>query len=225
MPSLTLRTEGDRSLPMLVWRLDTPRLAVSTTPVGGGIGVRHWVLNATVLTSYCRDDPDAHLAELADGLGLDGAGTGFLTAVDVRQWVTSADGGVAVVATVGLGGPAWAAAPAEHEPHRPGTVNVVAWMPVRLGDAALVNAATTVTEAKAQAMWDLGLPATGTATDAVCVLCPLDGPAEPYAGPRSRWGARLARAAHGAIREGGSAWLRGTGRGARPVEPFRAAAG
>jgi adenosylcobinamide hydrolase len=202
---------------MLVWRFDHPLLAISTTVLGGGIGVRHWALSATVLMSYSRDDPDAHLAELARGLDLAGAGVGFLTGVDVREWVKSEDGGVTVVATVGLGGPGWAAAPAE--PHvdrpqvdrpqvdRPGTVNVMAWLPVRLAEAALVNAVATVTEAKAQALWDLGLPATGTPTDAVCVLCPVDGPAQPYAGPRSRWGAPLARAVHAAVREGGSAWL------------------
>ncbi len=84
---------------------------------------------------------------------------------------------------------------------------------MRLSDAALVNAVATITEAKAQALWELGLAATGTATDAVTVLCPVDGPAEPYGGPLSAWGAPLARAAHRAVREGGSRpkipWSRG----------------
>ncbi len=57
----------------------------------------------------------------------------------------------------------------------PGTINIVAFAPVRLSDAALVNAVATITEAKAQALWELGLAATGTATDAVTVLCPADG--------------------------------------------------
>jgi adenosylcobinamide hydrolase len=216
LPSLAHRTEDGRALPMLVWRFDPPLLAISTTVLGGGTGVRHWALSATVLMSYSREDPDAHLAELARGLDLDGAGVGFLTGVDVREWVKSEDGGVRVVATVGLGGPGWAAvpavpavpaAPAAPPADRPGTINVMAWLPVRLAEAALVNAVATVTEAKAQALWDLGLPATGTPTDAVCVLCPVEGPAQPYAGPRSRWGAPLARAVHGAVREGGAAWL------------------
>jgi len=178
VPSLTYGTDDDRALPMLIWRFDRPLLAVASTVLGGGIGVRHWVLSATVPMSYTRDDPDAHLAGLARGLDLDGAGVGFLTGVDVRERVTADDGGATVVATVGLGSPGWAAA--EDAPrHRSGTVNIVVWVPVRLAEAALVNAAMTVTEAKAQAMWDLGLPATGTATDAVCVLCPPDGPVEP----------------------------------------------
>ncbi len=77
-------------------------------------------------------------------------------------------------------------------------------MPERLGDAALVNAVATATEAKAQAIWELGLPATGTPTDAVTVLCPADGDPAPYGGPRSAWGAPLARAVHAAVRSGGA---------------------
>jgi adenosylcobinamide hydrolase len=59
-----------------------------------------------------------------------------------------------------------------------------------------------VTEAKVQALVDLGLDATGTATDAVCILCPTDGTPASFGGPRSHWGSRLARAAHGAVLAG-----------------------
>lgn len=74
-----------------------------------------------------------------------------------------------------------------------------------LSDAALVNAVATATEAKVQALRDAGLDASGTPTDAVCVSVPdpsagpssrLPGAVEPFAGPRSRWGARIARAVH-----------------------------
>jgi adenosylcobinamide amidohydrolase len=186
-------------LPLLVWRLAAPMLAVSSAPLGGGIGPRHWVLNATVPGSYARVDPDAHLAALAADLGLDRPGVGLLTAVDVAGREVAADGGVTVVATVGLGHPTRAAGP--------GTINIVAFVPVRLSPAALVNTVVTVTEATAQARADLGVPATGTASDAVCVLCAPDGPAEPFGGPRSTWGARLARATHRAVRDGGAAYL------------------
>lgn len=62
----------------------------------------------------------------------------------------------------------------------------MAFVPTRLSDAALVNTVATSTEAKAQAMWELGLKATGTATDAAG-LCPQDGPVAAYGGPRSTW--------------------------------------
>ncbi|MEU8069432.1 MULTISPECIES: adenosylcobinamide amidohydrolase [unclassified Micromonospora] len=219
-PFLTSRSETGWDIPLLVWRAERPLLAVGSAPLGGGIGVRGWVLNATVPMSYDRDDPAAHLADLADGLGLDGPGVGLLTGVDVTEMVRRTDGGVRVWATVGLGTPVWAAAPepahaasgpaphAASGPVRPaqhvGTVNIVAYVPVRLSEAALVNAVATATEAKAQAIWELGLPATGTPTDAVTVLCPAEGDPAAYGGPRSAWGAPLARAVHAAVRSGGT---------------------
>jgi adenosylcobinamide amidohydrolase len=87
---------------------------------------------------------------------------------------------------------------------RVGTVNIVILVPVQLSDAALVNAVATATEAKAQAIVELGHPGTGTPTDAVTVLCPAGGPVAEYGGPRSRWGAPLARAVHAAVRAGGA---------------------
>jgi adenosylcobinamide amidohydrolase len=75
-------------------------------------------------------------------------------------------------------------------------------VPERLSEGALVNAVGTATEAKTQALWEAGVMGTGTATDALCVLCPSDGPAHPYGGPRSTWGSRLARAVHVAVLSG-----------------------
>jgi adenosylcobinamide hydrolase len=219
-PVLTHRRENGLDLPLLVWRLSPPKLAISSAPLGGGIGVRRWLVNATVPMSYGRDDPDAHLIELAGQLGLDGPGVGLLTGVDVADLMTTAEEGVTVWATVGLGAPIWAAAAADPVAADPaaadpaaadpvaaarttvGTVNVVAHVPVRMSEAALVNAVATVAEAKAQAFWELGLAATGTATDATCVICPTSCPAQPYGGPRSTWGAPLARAVHRAILAG-----------------------
>lgn len=207
-PQLTHRDEYGVSAPVLVWRFDPPVQAIASGPLGGGIGARHWLVNASVPMSYDRPDPDVHLAAIASGLGLRGPGVGLLTGVDVADFVTAEDGGVSVAATVGLGAPVWAAAPDDDLVHsRPGTINIVAALPVALTPAALVNAVATVAEAKAQALWELALPATGTVTDATCVLCPMHGDAEPYAGPRSRWGARLARAVHAAVLAGGRSWL------------------
>jgi len=208
VPTLTKRTEEGVDLPVLVWDLRIPHLMISSGPLGGGLGERRWVINATVPMSYARTDPDAHLAEIAAGLGLTGPGAGLMTGVDVVDAVTATDSAVAAVATVGLGAPALAAAPDGHlRRYRPGTVNIVVRVPVRLGAAALVNAVATATEAKSQAIADLGLDATGTASDAICVICPVDGAAEAYGGPRSTWGARIARAVHTAVLDGGRAWL------------------
>ncbi|MEU4557050.1 adenosylcobinamide amidohydrolase [Actinoplanes sp. NPDC023936] len=229
-PSRTCRREDGRDVPLLLWRFPRPLLAVSTAVLGGGVGPREWLINASVPMSYSRSDPDAHLRELAAQLGLAGPGVGLMTGVDVGDVVSARagvlgrasvpgrgdvgrDDVVQVWATVGLGAPIAAADPdaAGFEHPAPGTVNIVVWVPQRLADGALINAVATATEAKAQAIAELGLAATGTATDAVVVLCPLDGTVAPYGGPRSLWGAPMARAVHQAVLDGGAANL-ATGR-------------
>jgi adenosylcobinamide amidohydrolase len=186
--------------PVLVWQPPAPLLTISSGPLGGGLGPREWVLNATVPDGYDRRDPDVHLAELAAELGLAGAGAGFLTAVDVREVVHRSEGGVHASVTTGIGAhPTWAAAPAAVARSGPGTINVVCFSPVRLSPAALVNTVATIAEAKAQALFEAGVPGTGTSTDATAVLCPPDGRAEPFGGPRSPIGGTIARVVHSAV--------------------------
>jgi adenosylcobinamide amidohydrolase len=202
-----LRAE-DGHLPVLGWDLSQGMLAISSAPRGGGVGERRWVINAQVPSDYARTDIDAHLDALATELGFEGPGVGFLTAAAVDDFTVATDGEVEAFATVGLQHPTWAAADLE-PPGRSGwdqaivgTINVVVFLPTRLDDAALVNAVTTATEAKAQALFDRGVPATGTASDAICILTPTAGPSERFAGPRSVVGAQLARAVHGAVLAG-----------------------
>ncbi|TDD81204.1 adenosylcobinamide amidohydrolase [Saccharopolyspora karakumensis] len=199
-PDPVLHVVQDR--PVLVWRCTRKWLAISSAPRGGGIGLRDWVFNATVVTDYDHPDPSAHAGEMAAGLGLTGAGIGLLTAVDVRHEVTATDGGVRAGVTTGANAPVWAAAPADERAWAPGTINAVCWSPVRLSEAALVNAVATVAEAKTQALLESGVAGTGTVTDATAILCPADGEPEPYGGPRSRVGAALARAVHAAVTAG-----------------------
>lgn len=183
---------------------------ISSGVLGGGIGLREWVLNAQVPGRYARTDPAGHLLELAGELGLTGPGVGMLTAAQVADLVWRSDQGVEAAATAGLRVPAWAAAPAgaaDPEP-APGTINIIVCVPVPLTDAALVNAVITTTEAKTQAVLEAGFRGTGTATDAVCVAAPVvtGGAAEDFAGPRSAWGARIARAVHAAVLAGATGY-------------------
>ena len=184
-----------------------PLLAISSGPLGGGIGVRHWVINATVPMSYAPGRPRRPPGR-AGRRPRPGRARG--RPADRRR--RRRGGGPDRRRRAGLGDgrarhPGLAAAPDAGRARRSavGTVNIVVYVPARLGDAALVNAVATATEAKAQAIWELGLPATGTPTDAVTVLCPADGAGRPpYGGPRSTWGAPLARAVHAAVLAGGA---------------------
>lgn len=185
--------------PVLVWRFPSPLRTISSAVLGGGLGERRWAVNAEVHEQY-HLAPEPHLRRIAAGLGLRGAGVGLLTAAPVRRFTTGADGGAECAATVGLSVPTWAAAPDAPAPPV-GTINLVCRVPAPLDDAALVNAVVTVTEAKTQALLEAGIRGTGTASDAVLICCPTGG-GEPYGGPRSTWGARLARAVHAAVTAG-----------------------
>lgn len=230
-PRFAHRHEDGAELSLLWWRAPSPLRAASSSLVGGGLGPIGWYLNAQVHADYARTDPEAHLAALAQRCGLRGAGVGMLTAVDVTTVEQAEEDGVHVLATVGLGWPTWAAAidgqatvgvPALDGggPPPPGTINLFVLVPAVLADAALVNLVATATEAKVQALQEAQVQGTGTASDAVCVAGlhpPFDGPGgwapadhtERFGGPRSHWGARVARAVHGAVRRGAAAdWER-----------------
>lgn len=211
------REEDGTRLASAVWRAGPGHRMISSAMLGGGIGPAGWVLNAQVAGGYSRMDPVAHLKELAESHGLRGPGVGMLTAASVSRTMRSDDEGVSAAATVGLRVPTWAASPAgASDPElapigldgtsppawTPGTVNIVVAVPVPLSDAALVNAVVTATEAKTQALLEAGYPCTGTASDAVCIAATTDGAEEPFAGPRSAWGSRIARAVHAAVHAG-----------------------
>lgn len=202
-PETAAYRDGERWRPALVWRFDEPMLAVASTPLGGGIGTRHWIVNAQVALEYARTDLEAHLAAIGAELGCVGPGVGFLTAAPVDGVTQAVDAGVVAYATVGLRQPTLAAAPDDvPQGSVVGTINIVVGVPVRLTQSALVNAVSTCTEAKTQALHDHDVPATGTASDAVCVVCPAVGRAEQFAGPRAPIGAQIARAVHAAVGRG-----------------------
>jgi len=189
---------------VLIWRFETALSALSSSAVGGGWGSIDWVIAIGVGLEYDRMDLDDHAAEVATAVGAKGRGVALFTAVDVAKVRHGLSAGVRVDATVGVTIPTWAAT--EHDgvdlAPRPGTVNVVAQLPVALEPSAAVNAVVTITEAKAQALSEAGVQGTGTASDAVVVCWPPSGAPERFAGPRSTWGARLARATHAAIAAG-----------------------
>jgi adenosylcobinamide hydrolase len=185
----------------LVWSFTSRVLALSSAPVGGGSAGLDWLVNVGVVRDYARTDLAHHAAEVAARIGLTGTGAALFTAVPVERAVRADDGGVVVDATVGVTRPTWAA-DADGARGGPGTVNIVVQVPVALSPAAAVNAVITATEAKVQALVEAGIPGTGTASDAVVVCWPASVPVEDFAGPRSTWGARIARATHRAVADG-----------------------
>ncbi|MFG3224678.1 adenosylcobinamide amidohydrolase [Kitasatospora sp. NPDC048194] len=201
------RSEDGSCRHLLVWKAGPGWRMVSSAVLGGGIGERRWVLNAQVRPGYDRMDPERHLAGLAEAEGLRGPGVGLMTAAEVDDCTWGEDGGAVALVTTGIGVPTWAAAPGPQVPgpYVPGTINILAVVPAPVADAGLVNLLATATEAKVQALLDAGYSCSGTPSDAVCVAVrsPTGGEvADPFGGPRSVWGARLARAVHRAVLDG-----------------------
>ena len=242
--TLSYRYEDGERLASLLWRFGPGWRMISSAVLGGGIGPREWVLNAQVASGYRRLDPADHLRELGpDGPGVgmmtvahadryvrrcDG-GVEAVATVGLRHPTWAAAPPDAADPILEPGGEvrhapprAGDAAPDGGGPGHdgrapvPGTINILVVVPVAMCDAALVNTVMTVTEAKTQALAETGFPGTGTASDAVCVAVRDDGPKEPFGGPRSAWGARIARAVHAAVLDGVRDWHRGPRRRARP---------
>jgi adenosylcobinamide amidohydrolase len=193
----------------LLATLPAAHRCLSSAVLGGGLtSARHW-LNLQVPYDYARTDPEAHLTEVAQANALDpGEVIGMLTAADVRAGVRRDRGPASAVATVGIGQPLAAAGRRPRPLPRIGTINVFVVVRHPLSDAALVAAVQTATEAKAQALADAGVralnhhgPATGTATDAICVATP-PGAEIAFAGPATAIGGAIAHAVHGAVLSG-----------------------
>jgi adenosylcobinamide amidohydrolase len=203
---LASRDEGDLELDTLIYRFERLQRAISSAAAGGGVGLRHWTVNAEVAANYEREDLVAHVAEIAATFHLTGEGVGMLTAASVRRRQRASRDGVDAEATVGLSHPTWAATESDDRAPAVGTINIVVFLPVPLSDSALVNAVVTVTEAKTQALLDASVSATGTPSDAVAIFCPVGDTADEFCGPRSLWGSRVARVVHEAVLAGALAW-------------------
>jgi adenosylcobinamide hydrolase len=193
----------------LLATLPAEHRCLSSAVLGGGLtSARHW-LNLQVPHDYARTDPDVHLTEVAAANSLDADEVvGMLTAADVRAGIRRDRGPVSAVATVGIGQPLAAAGRRPRPLPRIGTINVFVVVRHALTDAALVTAVQTATEAKTQALADAWVralnhhgPATGTATDAICVATPPGGDVA-FAGPATAIGAAIAHAVHGAVLSG-----------------------
>ncbi|UJH69953.1 adenosylcobinamide amidohydrolase [Ornithinimicrobium sp. INDO-MA30-4] len=200
-PTLHPPATGHRGLLSWVW--PQPVTVLSSAAVGGGLREATSMINFGVPLDYARMDLDVHASEIAKSLGMADDPVALLTAADVSRYQNAEFEGVLVTSTVGVTKPTWAADRAGGwMDYHPGTINIVVQLPVVLSESALVNAVMTLTEAKTQALVEFGVPGTGTASDAVAIVCPTaraGHDVEVFAGPRSLWGSRLAIAVYDSV--------------------------
>lgn len=192
----------------LVVELGEERRVLSSAVLGGGLGWAQAWLAATVPGDYSRTDPAVDLADRAAELALPLPVVGMLTAAEVAKYERASSGAATVLATVGLGHPLAACGMRPRGLPKVGTINLLVVVEEGLDDAALVGAAQTAVEAKAQALAAGGLravnavgPATGTATDALCIAARRGGGLS-FAGPATRVGADIARSVFTAVHAG-----------------------
>ena len=217
----------------LIIDLGTRMRVLSSAPKGGGLRTTRYILNHQVLpnpvplkTSEAKvsqphwDDPVRYLRRIAVVLGADGDCVGLMTAVPMKQLVTSRESEegiwVECYATVGVTNavragepPRRAAGQAAHPVA--GTINLILITNACLAASALVGAVQVATESKTGVLRDHAVPswtgcpgATGTGTDAVVVACAVrgKGPWRPYAGTHTDLGSMIGRVTADCLSQG-----------------------
>jgi len=121
------------------------------------------VINHEVGRDFNEDDPVAYMGRVASKLGVERPCFCFLTAVQMDNLCVVRDQQVTAFITAGISNPC-------HDPSVPGTINILLVVHGGMSEGALASAIITATEAKAKALFEMGLDFTGTTTDAVAVL-------------------------------------------------------
>ncbi|WP_435921985.1 adenosylcobinamide amidohydrolase [Paenibacillus sp. DYY-L-2] len=213
-PGLTL-IRGERHL-----LLEAPAVmeGLGSSVYGGGMGKLKRMVNIYVDKHYRCDDPERDIAQCLRDWAYPAEETaGLLTAVKLRYAAVAEERRDAFAAfccaTAGASNSARAGSERTTFPAdwTPGTINIMLAVDGRMTPGAMVNAVITATEAKAAALWDLGvrdaengLTATGTTTDAVVlgVSQRPDWPLEHrYAGTATDLGGTVGRLVYAAVSE------------------------
>jgi len=130
----------------------------ASTGISGGIRSVSSLINHTVPEGWSHEEPEKELEFVAAGAGIGRDFLGLLTAVPVQRCCVLQYDFVTVFITAGIG-----RKPATHA----GTINIIICSTEGMEDAALLETIMVATEAKAEALQEIGLALTGTPTDAV----------------------------------------------------------
>ena len=134
----------------------------ASTGVSGGIRSVSTLINHTVSAGWNHVDPEKELERVAAGAAISHDFFGLLTAIPVQQCCVFQYDFVTVFITAGI---------RREPPESAGTINIIITSHEGLDDAALLETIMIATEAKAEALLRMGLPLTGTPTDAIITGC------------------------------------------------------
>jgi len=217
----------------LIIDLGSRMRVLSSAPRGGGFRTTRYILNHQVLpnpvslktsetkaSQQHRGDPARYLRRIALAVGADGDCVGLMTAVPMKQLVTSRESEegiwVECYATVGVTNAVRAGEPprraaGQGADRTAGTINLILITNACLAASALVGAVQVATESKTGLLRDHAVPswtgrpgATGTGTDAVVVACAVrgKGPWQPYAGTHTVIGSMIGRVTADCLSQG-----------------------
>ncbi|PKG32767.1 adenosylcobinamide amidohydrolase [Methanoregula sp.] len=130
----------------------------ASTGILGGIRSVSSLINHTVPQDWHHDDPEKEIERVAAAEGIGSDLFGLLTSVPVQQACILQYDFITVFVTAGT---------RREPPSTAGTINIIICSSEGMEDAALLETIMVATEAKAEALLGLDLPATGTPTDAV----------------------------------------------------------
>ncbi|MCB4769882.1 adenosylcobinamide amidohydrolase [Ancylobacter sp. Lp-2] len=209
-PWLVLRLPGPHR--MVSWSLNRPGLVDAALVAWRQVG-------RDELTADL--DPAAWFADALDAAKLHGA-VGLLTARDVASYVrcgAEVDGARAeCVVTAGLNNGERVGTRHPAAPALVGTVNIFCRASVPLTDAALLEAASLVAQARTVAILEAGYrrpggrqAVTGTGTDCIVMAAPLDGVPQAYAGMHTAIGEAIGACVEEATRLAVADWIAARG--------------
>jgi adenosylcobinamide hydrolase len=153
----------------------------ASTGINGGIRPVSTLFNHTVPAGWDRSEPGKELDFVAAGAGLAQDFFGLLTTVPVQQCCVLQYDFITVFITAGI---------RREPPESAGTINIIITSSTGMVEAALLETIMVATEAKAEALGALGLPLSGTPTDAVIAACEGE-VTQRYAGRLTETGRRV----------------------------------
>ena len=187
---------------------------LSSAILNGGHTVTDTFMIMEVPKNYDDRKPLEHIKRVCKELKLPDNTVGFMTAAEVRNVTSKVEekyNGVKTVAVVTAGltniitaGDVienWDERMEKRESRtRPGTINIIAFSPVALSDIAKVNSFIVITEAKTASLNSFGYKETGTTSDAMAIVSPMNGKREDYTGTGTDIGISMARSVKEAVR-------------------------
>ncbi|GLK83987.1 adenosylcobinamide amidohydrolase [Ancylobacter defluvii] len=218
-PLLDIRCER----PWLVLRLAAPHRMVSWSLNRPGLVEASTIAWRQVATDELTAelDPAAWFASELATAGLEGA-VGLITARDVASHVHRAaevEGARAdCVVTAGLNNGERVGSRHPAAPVMAGTVNIFCRSALPLTEAALLEAASLVAQARTVAIMEAGYrrpggrhAVTGTGTDCIVMAAPMSGAPQAYAGMHTAIGEAIGACVHEATRIAVASWIAARG--------------